>query len=90
MATYRIKMKTFAFAMTKANWGAAKNAFKAGNMGQAFKSGMGAMGRGTLGVAKGLAIGGIGAAGVGAVGAGIAGKKTLDTVTGEIGDNSTY
>lgn len=73
MATYRLKRKTYSilapFAKTISNFNNMKSAFKAGNMGQAIKSGSAAAYRGTLGLAKGAAV------------AGTAGAIALDNIT---------
>lgn len=66
MATYRLKRKTFAFAMTKQAFQGAKNAFKAGNIGTGFKETGKMLGRGAIGVGKVAVPTAIGAAAIGA------------------------
>lgn len=66
MATYRLKRKTFAFAMTKQAFQGAKNAFKAGNIGTGFKETGKMLGRGAIGVGKIAVPTAIGAAAIGA------------------------
>lgn len=73
MATYRLKRKTFAFALTKQAFAGAKNAFKAGNIGTGLKQTGAMLGRGALGVGK-LAVG---TAAVGTAAAGLAGLGTF-------------
>lgn len=68
MATYKLKRKTFAFAMTKQAFQGAKNAFKAGNMGTGLKETGKMLGRGTLGVGKIAAGTALGATALGAGG----------------------
>lgn len=71
MATYRLKRKNFGllspFTKTAANWGATKSAFKAGNVADGFKNLGSTVGRGAIGMGKGL---GVAAAGTAALGAG--------------------
>lgn len=66
MATYKLKRKTFAFAMTKQAFQGAKNAFKAGNIGTGFKETGKMLGRGAIGVGKVAVPTAIGAAAIGA------------------------
>lgn len=71
MATYNLKRKNFGlfspFAKTATNWTAAKGAFKAGENAKGFKNLASTVGRGTIGISKGL---GVAAAGTAALGAG--------------------
>ena len=73
MATYKLKRKTFAFNLTRQAAGAAKSAFKAGNIGTGLKQTGTMLGRGALGVGK-LAVG---TAAVGTAAAGVAGLGTF-------------
>lgn len=68
MATYRLKRKTFAFALTKQAFQGAKSAFKAGNYGEALKNTGTMLGRGALGVGKVAGGAALGAAALGAGG----------------------
>ena len=58
MITYKLKRKTKVYSLlapftkTVANFNNMKTAFNAGNKGQAIKSGLSAVGRGTIGLAK--------------------------------------
>lgn len=60
MATYKLKRKNFGlfspFAKTAANWTAAKGAFKAGENAKGFKNLASTVGRGTIGIGKGLGV----------------------------------
>lgn len=61
MATYRLKRKNFGlfspFAKTAENWTTAKGAFKAGENAKGFKNLASTVGRGAIGVGKGLGAG---------------------------------
>lgn len=52
MATYRLKRKTFAFALTKQAFNAAGQAFKSGNVGTGLLQSAKGLGRGAIGVGK--------------------------------------
>lgn len=58
MATYRLKRKNFAFAMTGQAFKAAGQAFKGGNVGQGLLNSAKGVGRLSLGVGKGAAVAG--------------------------------
>lgn len=70
MATYKLKRKNFGlfspFAKTAANWTAAKGAFKAGENVKGFKNLASTMGRGSIGLGKGLSVAAAGTAALGA------------------------
>lgn len=79
------RRKNFAFfGKTIANFNNMTSAFKAGNYGQAAKSGLGVLGRGSLGVAKGV---GGAALAAGAIGGYKAISTTKDALTGELGNS---
>lgn len=80
-----LRRKNFAFfGKTIANFKNMTGAFKAGNYGQAAKSGAAALGRGTLGVAKGAAGATLAAGAVGGLGfLGASGSA----LSGNMGDN---